>query len=74
VDVIADKFFEFKGRAKTKSFSSKKAAELYLCISHEKYDDILTHLVDLDFNEGQQVRLRSLNIRANFTRSIGSTC
>jgi hypothetical protein len=67
VDIISDKFFELKGRSKTKSFSAKKAAELYLCISHEKYDAILTHLVELDFNEGQQVRFKILNIHVDST-------
>jgi len=58
VDVVSAKFFDFKGRnAKTKTFAPKKGAEVYLCISYEKYDAILTHLSELDFNEleGQQV-------------------
>jgi hypothetical protein len=58
VDIISARFFDFKGRnAKTKTFAPKKGAEVYLCISYEKYDVILTHLSELDFNEleGQQV-------------------
>lgn len=49
VDVIADRFFEFKGKkARAKSFTPKKGAELSLSISYETYDDILTRLVELD--------------------------
>jgi phage protein D len=49
VDVIADKFFEFKGKkARAKSFTPKKGAELSLSIGYETYDAILTHLAELD--------------------------
>ncbi|KAF8178256.1 hypothetical protein BJ912DRAFT_856337 [Pholiota molesta] len=43
VDIIADKFFESRGK-KTKVFSSKKSIELHLSISHELYESIQDHI------------------------------
>ena len=44
VDAVADHFFTSKGKNKGKVFMPKQGIELYLVITHEKYNAILQHL------------------------------
>lgn len=50
VDAIAEKFFNYS-RSKNKAiktFSPKQGTDLYIAISHEKYECILNHLANED--------------------------
>ena len=60
VDAIADKFFDLKGKIETtRVFSAKQGIDLYLAISHEKFESILEHLMnhDDDNNGDRSVRI-----------------
>ena len=48
VDAVAEHFFTSKGRNKGRVFTPKQGVELYLVITHEKYEAILQHLSDID--------------------------
>jgi len=48
INAIAEQFFEAKPRSKVKVFSSKKSADLSLCVKNEKYQEVLQHLINLD--------------------------
>jgi hypothetical protein len=55
VDAIADKFFDLKGKNKTtRFFSAKQGIDLYLAISHKKFESILDHLVNCDDDDGDR--------------------
>ena len=41
VDAVTDQFFTSKGKNKAKVFTPKQGVDLYLVITHEKYEAIL---------------------------------
>ena len=48
VDAVADYFFTSKGKNKAKAFTPKQGIDLFLVITHEKYEAILQHLSDME--------------------------
>lgn len=48
VDAIAQKFFVAKGKARHVQFHAGKGVEVYLELEHEKYQEILLRLEELE--------------------------
>ena len=48
IDAIADHFFIYKGKNKTKTFTQKQAVNLSLVITYEKYEAIMQHRSDIE--------------------------
>jgi hypothetical protein len=48
IDAVADHFFTSKGKNKAKAFTPKQGVDLYLVITHEKYEAILRHISDIE--------------------------